>query len=143
MLLLTGYLLPFEDGGAIIEVEESLSAIEGEFPSTMSESEIRAAIHSMSHQKVITEDDKKWGAPIPLTVERVTRLLDVLDHGVYENKEVNVKILKRWHENDFSEVAREHNELWYMDNGNIGYATGIMSAEEEQEYIKVNFDVNE
>ncbi len=109
----------------------------------MADSEIRAAIHAMSHQKVISEDDEKWGAKIPLTQERVIRLLDVLAVGKYENEKTYVEILKQWHENDFSQVARQHNDLWYMDGGNIGYATGIMSHDEEMEYIKVNFDVNE
>jgi len=132
-----------EDGGAIIEVKENLSAVEGEFPLDMSEDEIRAAIHSMTHQKVISEDDEKWGEPIPLTQKRVIRLLDVLDHGVYADKQIYEEILKRWQRNDFSNVARDHNSMWYMDGGTIGYAEGIMSAEEEAEYIKANFDVNE
>jgi hypothetical protein len=136
-----------EDGGAIIEVEESLSAIEGEFPLTMSDYQIADAIHAMSHQKVISVDDEKWGAKIPLTQERVKRLLEVVEvrqHDLeFENESLYFEILNRWADNDFSQVARDHNHIWYNQGGTIGEATGIMSHDDEMDYIKANFDVNE
>ena len=129
--------------GAVIEVEESLSAIEEEFPLTMTDEDIADAIHSMSHQKVISEDNEKWGKKIPLTFDRVERLLVVLIAGLFENKQTYLSILERWAEGDFSQVARDHNAIWYKQGGTIGEATGIMSPEEEMDYIKTNFDVNE
>lgn len=130
-----------EDG--VIEVEESLSAIEEEFLLTMTDEDIADAIHSMSHQKVISEDNEKWGKKIPLTFERVDRLLVVLDAGLFEHKQTYITILERWAEGDFSQVARDHNAIWYNQGGTFGEATGIMSPEEEMDYIKTNFDVNE
>ena len=135
-----------EGGGAIIEVEESLSVIEGEFPlETMSDNEVGEAIHAMSHNKVISKDDEKWGAKIPLTQERVKRLLEVVEarqHDLeFENESIYFEILNRWAEGDFSQIAREHNHIWYNQGGTIGEAIGIMSAEQEMDYIKANFDV--
>ncbi|MFC6039280.1 DUF6241 domain-containing protein [Paenisporosarcina macmurdoensis] len=136
-----------EDGGAIIEVEEDVSVIEAEFPLTMSDESVRNAIHSMSHQKIVAEDDEKWGAKIPLTQKRVERLLEVVEvrqhDDNFKHESVYFEILNLWVDGDFSQSARDHNNLWYMENGNIGYATGIMSHDEEMEYIRVNFDVNE
>jgi len=104
---------------------------------------ISDAIHSMSHQKVISEDNEKWGKKIPLTFERVDRLLVVLDAGLFEHKQTYISILERWAEGDFSQVARDHNAIWYNQGGTIGEATGIISPEEEMDYIKTNFDVND
>lgn len=136
-----------EDGGAIIEVEESLSVIEGEFPLTMNDYEVGEAIHAMSHQKVISKDDEKWGAKIPLTQERVKRLIEVVEtrqHDLeFENESLYFEILNRWSDNDFSQAARDHNHIWYNQGSTIGEATGIMSPEQEMDYIKVNYDVNE
>ena len=136
-----------ENSEVIIEVEEDVSVIEAEFPLTMSDESVRKAIHAMSHQKIVAEGDEKWGAKIPLTQERVERLLEVVEvrqhDDNFEHESVYFEILKRWVEGDFSQSARDHNNLWYMENGNIGYATGIMSHDEEMEYIRVNFGVNE
>ncbi|KIL45175.1 DUF6241 domain-containing protein [Jeotgalibacillus soli] len=136
-----------EDGEAIIEVEEDVKVIEEEFHLDMADSEVAAAIHAMSHQKVISEDDEKWGPKIPLTQERVERLLEVVkarQHDAnFENEETYFEILNRWAKGDFSQVARDHNNIWYSQNGNIGYATGVMPVEEEMEYIRVNFNVND
>ncbi|WP_019414165.1 DUF6241 domain-containing protein [Paenisporosarcina sp. TG20] len=126
-----------DDGELIIEVEENVSTIEKEFPLDMTNTEIRAAIHSMTHQKVVSQDDEKWGKKIPLTQDRVKRLLDILAVGEYENEKTYFEILKRWEVKDFSKIARDHNSLWYMDGGTIGYATGIMSPEDEAEYISL------
>ncbi|MGE6487225.1 DUF6241 domain-containing protein [Paenisporosarcina sp. NPDC076898] len=136
-----------EDSGATIEVEEDVSTIEAEFPLDMADSEIRTAIHAMSHQKVISDDDEKWGPKIPLTQVRVDRLLEVINarqhEANFENEATYFEILNRWAEGDFSQVARDHNTIWYSQNGNIGYATGVMSPEEEMEYIRVNFNVKD
>lgn len=136
-----------EDGEIIIEVKENTSTIETEFHLDMSDDEVAVSIHAMSHQKVKSEDNEKWGPKVPLTQERVERLIEVVKSRQhddnFENEDIYLEILNRWAEGDFSQIAREHNHIWYNQHGNTGYATGILSPEEEMEYIRVNFKVNE
>lgn len=93
----------------------------------------------MSHQKI--EADEKWGF-LPLTTERVTRLIDVIEtnKNEYTNSSLYLRILNRWLENDFSQIDRDHNEIWSLQGGTIGKATGILSYEEELEYIEKYYD---
>ena len=124
-----------EDGGKIIEVDEGKKdPVEEEFPMTMEDYQLENAIHFMSHQKI--EADEKWGL-LPLTTERVTRLINVIEtnQNDYKNSELYLNILNRWSKNDFSQIDRDHNEIWALQGGTIGRATGILSYEEELEYI--------
>jgi len=124
-----------EDGGKIIEVDEGIKEpVEEEFPLTMEDYQLANAIHFMSHQKI--EADEKWGL-LPLTTERVTRLINVIEtnQNDYKNSELYLNILNRWSKNDFSQIDRDHNKIWALQGGTIGRATGILSYEEELEYI--------
>lgn len=129
-----------EDGGKIIEVNEvMMKPIEEEFPLTMLDYQIASAIHAMSHQKI--EADEKWSF-LPLTAQRVTRLIDVIEtnKSEYPNSALYLRLLNRWSENDFSQIDQEHNEIWSLQGGTIGRATGILSYEEELEYIEKYYD---
>jgi hypothetical protein len=130
-----------EVGGKIIEIiEKEGIPVEQEFPDSINEDAVRDAIHGMSHQKVEAED--KWGFR-PLTAERVHRLITVVatNETDYEKADIYLDILNRWSKNDFSQVDRDHNAIWKLQNGNIGKATGILSVEEEIAFIEEHFDV--
>ena len=129
-----------EDGGKIIEVDEGIKKpVEQEFPMTMEDYQIGNAVHAMSHQKI--EADEKWGL-LPLTTERVTRLIVVVEtnQNEYKNSKLYLNILNRWSKNDFSQIDRDHNEIWALQGGTIGRATGILSYDEELEYIAKYYD---
>jgi len=129
-----------EDGGTIIEVKETLKIpVEEEFPLTLKDYHIADAIHAMSHQKVKAEE--KWSF-LPLTAERVARLLDVVEHNKssYPNSDIYLRILIRWSKNDFSQIDKDHNQVWDLQGGNIGRATGILSHEEELKFIENYYD---
>ncbi|TDL80958.1 DUF6241 domain-containing protein [Peribacillus frigoritolerans] len=128
-------------GGKIIEIDEvRTKTIEEEFPMNLSEISVQDAIHGMSHQKIRAKD--KWGF-IPLTAERVERLTAVVESNinVYKHANVYYDILSRWSKNDFSMVDEDHNAIWEMQNGNIGKATGILSVEQEREFIEKHFEI--
>ncbi|MBM7693242.1 hypothetical protein JOC77_002682 [Peribacillus deserti] len=130
-------------GGKIIEVaEKRKEPIEKEFPMEMDEYEVQDAIHGMTHQKIIADD--KWGF-IPLTKDRVERLISVVEKNEtnYEKSELYMHILNRWLKNNFSEIDKEHNEIWRLQEGNVGEATGIMSAEEEKAFIEEHYEIEE
>ncbi|WP_051405106.1 DUF6241 domain-containing protein [Bacillus cihuensis] len=127
------------DGGKIIEIKETAAEpVEQEFPMDMSDMAVQNAIHGMSHQKVKASD--KWGF-IPLSAERVTRLKAVVEANEYKEKGLYLDILNRWSKNDFSRVDSDHNVVWHMQDGTVGEAIGIYSAEEEKAFIEEHFDI--
>lgn len=90
-------------------------------------------IHKMSHQKVVA--NVKWGF-YEITNERINWLLEGLSVAELEHKQTYQDILVRWASGDFSQVDKDHNTVWQLQGGTIGEATGILSPEEEQAYIK-------
>ncbi|MDW0118730.1 DUF6241 domain-containing protein [Sporosarcina thermotolerans] len=133
-----------EDDGIVkpvIEVsEERKIPVEVELPLSMHELAVQEIIHAMSHQKV--KADGKWGF-LPLTQERVQRLIEVVEtnESKYDNASIYLDILNRWAENDFSNADKEHNIIWEMQSGTIGRAYGVLSYEEELEFIQKHFNV--
>jgi hypothetical protein len=127
-----------EEPGVQMNFQESITTIEEDFEFDMSESAVQNAIHHMSHQKV--EADKKWGV-LPLSEERVDRLLEVVQHNRNEYKHGSLyeEILLKWQNKNFTAVDDDHNAIWELQDGSIGRATGILSPKEEQAFIKENF----
>jgi hypothetical protein len=98
------------------------------------ESDMRAYIHCMSHQKVKAKE--KW-CFYRITPERIQWLLEALDKNHYEHENIYRDILTRWKKGDFSRVDKDHNEIWKLQGGEgLGKATGILTPKEEQEFIK-------
>lgn len=125
----------------VIEIDEQREeTVEEEFPNDLSESAIQDAIHGMSHQKVSAEE--KWGF-LPLTQERVKRLLDVIERNEskYSHASTYLSILKRWENNDFSQADKDHNAVWKLQGGTIGKASGVLSLDEEKAFIKKHFNI--
>jgi hypothetical protein len=132
-----------KDGEQVIQLEDTnFSKIEEEIPNDMSEDEVMAVIHQMSHQKVIS--DKKWGA-VPLTHERVNQLIRVIEEhrSDFSNSKVLLDILHRWAKEDFSSVDDDHNQVWNLQGGTVGKAVGISSVDEEREFIEKNFKIKQ
>ncbi|WP_054751901.1 DUF6241 domain-containing protein [Piscibacillus salipiscarius] len=50
--------------------------------------------------------------------------------------DVYQSILNRWAAGDFTQADDDHNAIWDLKGGTIGYATGVLSDEEEQAYIE-------
>ncbi|WP_409292958.1 DUF6241 domain-containing protein [Peribacillus sp. SCS-37] len=124
---------------AFIEVEEKRTQpVAKEFPFSMPEVEVQNALHGMTHQKITAED--KWGF-LPMTDERVKRLLLVVKRNEmnYEHDPVYMEMLKRWEQHDFSLVDKDHNTIWKLQGGTVGEATGIMTLEEEETFIKEHY----
>ena len=126
-------------GGTYLEIQEDRSEpIEKELPNKMTEEQVQNAIHQMSHQKV--RAGKKWGF-IPLTRERVDRLIEVINANQYQHEDIYLDILKTWKESDFSDIDGDHNAIWVIQDGNVGKATGILTLEEEMKYIEQHYTI--
>ena len=92
-------------------------------------------IHGMSHQKV--KASKKWGF-YEIHPSRIQWLLDGLDKVELDHENAYRNILEKWNNGDFSSVDDDHNAIWSLQNGTVGKATGILSAEAEQAYVNSN-----
>ncbi|OCA88170.1 hypothetical protein A8F94_10195 [Bacillus sp. FJAT-27225] len=127
------------DGASAYLIVDTLSPaeLEKELPSTMRETTMQNNIHFMSHQKVRADD--KWGS-VPLTEQRVDRLLAILEAKKFKHEALYLDILTRWKEGDFSRVDKDHNAIWDLLGGTVGKAYGILSAEEEKKYIEKYYD---
>ena len=131
------------------EKEEEKSTELNPFGNTVQKENIRDGqvlryIHGMSHQKVQAED--KWGFYL-ITDERVNWLLDAVKHNepYLKHSEEYIDILTRWSNGDFSQVDKDHNFIWKLQGGTkeSEKATGILSEEEEKEYINNTEDLQE
>ncbi|WP_428911053.1 DUF6241 domain-containing protein [Niallia sp. Krafla_26] len=128
-----------ENTDTFIEIQENITEpIEEELPNDMSEGQVQDVIHKMSHQKVRAEE--KWGFT-PLTMERVNRLIEVVNVNQYDHADVYLDILNRWKESNFSHVDSDHNTIWTLQNGTVGKATGILTVEEEKQLIAKYFNI--
>lgn len=98
--------------------------------------EVIDVMHKMTHQKVRAEE--KWGA-IPMIPETINDVYEVVSKSNFERKEELIEILERWKKGDFSQADEDHNYFWVYQGGTIGKAYGIMSENEEKEFIRNNF----
>ncbi|OZU87140.1 hypothetical protein CIL03_18315 [Virgibacillus indicus] len=94
-------------------------------------------IHGMSHQKVKAE--KKWGF-YEIHPQRVQWLLNGLDQVDLKHENTYQDILAKWKNGNFSTADDDHNVIWNIQGGTVGKATGILSPEEEQEYVESEND---
>ncbi|WP_044747076.1 DUF6241 domain-containing protein [Bacillus alveayuensis] len=99
----------------------------------LSEKDIQNYIHGMSHQKV--KADEKW-IHYFITEERIQFLIDVVENGDYKHKDLYLDILSRWKDGDFSQADQDHNEIWRLQGGTVGKATGVLTKEEEEAYLE-------
>lgn len=103
------------------------------------ESSIMRTLHEMTHQKV--KANEKWGA-VAMTKENIQKMIKVVqDHKKdLDHYDVYIEMLNEWKLGDFSQADKHHNKIWRLQNGNIGKARGLLSEEQEQEYIEAHFD---
>jgi len=123
------------------EILESKTKEELLYPDNLVESQVSVAIHSMSHQKVESEDFAKWGHE-QITQEKIDRLLAVCKMNDYKYNEIYISILERWSKGDFSNAVADHNAVWEIhggDESSPGKATRLSTPEEEAEWIKEYF----
>lgn len=123
------------------EVEEQTQKIGGVSYNTglssfSSESEVVDVMHKMTHQKVIANE--KWGA-IPLIPDTIEQVYEIVYSSEFKIKDDLLEILEKWKAGDFSQAHKDHNYFWSYQDGTIGKALGVMSEEQEREFIINNF----
>jgi len=100
----------------------------------------RYTTFTIPYVKVKTNDDNKMGNT-QITQAKVDRLLEIAKLNIknYDNGDVYIKILERWSVDDFSNAVEDHNEIWEMQDGEVGKAIRLLTSEEEQAHIKFYF----
>lgn len=122
-------------------LETSVKKMEGlEFaqsiPEDASEAAVMAMMHKMTHQKVIASE--KWGI-IQMNQESISKAKQLLLASDFNSKEELLEIISRWEKGQFDQVDNDHNFIWELQGGSIGRATGILSDEQDQQFIENNF----
>ena len=100
--------------------------------------DVMKTMHSMTHQKVISEE--KW-YNLEMTPENINAVYEFIkdsDIGFTLKREL-LKIAGNWKEGNFDNIVEDHNYLWGAQNGNVGKATGVLTPEQEAEFVKENF----
>jgi hypothetical protein len=106
---------------------------------TFSEGQLIQEVHDMSHQKV--HADQKWGAS-EITADKVGQLMEAIKSAQFEEgntQDMLIATLESWAMGDFSKTVEAHNQIWALQNGNIGKATRLLTPQEELLYIEENF----
>ena len=104
----------------------------------MTEVDLQILLHQMTHQKISA--GKKKGA-VEMTQENIDGLLLIVQTNkhLYEHGPFYEDALTEWQKGNFSNAVTVHNTIWDWHKGTVGRATGLMSAEEEQEFVERHF----
>ena len=105
-----------------------------------SEQHFMNTLHGMTHQKVYA--DEKWTL-VEMTDERIDDMLAILDQvegkGEYEHYDLYKQALMKWKNGNFENAVYVHNELWSLNNGSVGKASRLLSADEEQVFVDEHY----
>ncbi|TWT07084.1 hypothetical protein FQV26_04535 [Planococcus sp. CPCC 101016] len=117
-------------------VTQASQATTGE--ADLEEWKLQVHLHQMTHQKV--EAAKKIGA-VEMTADNIENLLTIVEanENHYEHSDFYKSTLTAWQQGDFSNAVHVHNTIWEWHDGNVGRATGLMSAEQEQRFVEDTF----
>lgn len=106
---------------------------------SMQEVQVQIYLHQMTHQKIVA--DEKRGA-IQMSPDNIRNMLTIVrdNAGLYEHAAFYENTLVAWEEGNFSNAVAVHNTIWAWHNGTVGKATGLMTPEQEAEYVKTHFE---
>ncbi|MBT2571651.1 DUF6241 domain-containing protein [Planococcus sp. ISL-110] len=126
------------DEDAIAESTEKVEGLEyaRAVPEDASEKALLNMMHKMTHQKVVASE--KWGL-VRMNEESIAKAKQILQDSDFNSKEDLLEIIGRWESGQFDRVDEDHNYIWNLQGGSIGRATGILSVQQEQEFIRNNF----
>jgi len=73
--------------------------------------------------------------------ENINAVYDFInDSETIDYKSELLRIVGKWKEGNFDSIVEVHNYLWGEQNGNVGKATGVLTPEEEAQFVKLNFE---
>ncbi|MFC7365185.1 MULTISPECIES: DUF6241 domain-containing protein [Bhargavaea] len=124
----------FEETEALKEIDGlDRVGVNGNSP----EEKILDVMHQMTHQKIVA--NQKWGA-VPMTTRNIEQLESIVSSTdnirTPEVKKQLLQIIAKWKQGDFSEADTDHNYIWDLQDGTLGKARGLLSKEEELQFIE-------
>lgn len=89
-----------------------------------SEEDILNAIHSMANTLIVPVDGQIWGKE-PITKDKISQLISIVDNSSSSHKEELLSILNKWNSGDFSTAVEDHNKVWKLLGGTVGKAANV------------------
>ena len=124
----------------IVQQEETTEDVEAseQEEGEMKEGEVQTYLHRMTHQKIVAEE--KRGA-IEMSPQNIQNMLTIVreNAGNYEHSDFYEESLTAWEQGDFSNAVTVHNTIWNWHDGTVGKATGLMTPQQEADYVNENF----
>ncbi len=104
----------------------------------MKEKYVQTYIHHMTHQHI--KADKKWGN-VESSPQNIASLLTIVqaNQDVYEHGDYYIEVLALWQQGNFDNAVSVHNFIWKLKGGTVGRATRLLTEEEKEAYLKMNF----
>lgn len=103
---------------------------------TMDEETALMTLNQMTHQKI--KASNKYGA-VEMNENNINEMIYIVEDSDYVNRDAMLSILKKWKRGAFTYIVQDHNAILDLQDGDIGKAYDVMSAEEEKEFIKETF----
>jgi Family of unknown function (DUF6241) len=109
----------------------------------MPEAEIAHIMHEMTHQKVVSQDDQKWGA-VPMCKDTINQVYNYIWKSDYpiEDKKYYLEMLDRWKKGDFDRIVSDHNAIWNDESGTVGHAVGRATPNQEAQFVLLHFGLH-
>jgi hypothetical protein len=97
----------------------------------------------MTHQKVVAEDDQKWGA-IPMCADTINQVYNYIwkSNWSKEDKKFFFEMLDRWKAGNFADIVHDHNQIWSDESGTVGLAVGEATQQQEAQFVLLHFGLH-
>jgi flagellar basal body-associated protein FliL len=87
------------------------------------EQDIVELIHLMSNSLIQAGDNQVWGTE-EVNKANIEKVLDLLDQIPVNTRTKKLReIVVMWKQGDFSQIVDDHNYVWELLGGNVGWAT--------------------
>ncbi|MER2174602.1 MAG: DUF6241 domain-containing protein [Carnobacterium sp.] len=116
--------------------QESHPARDESVPFVEAEEAFIQNMHDMTHQKVYAEDDHY---DMEASIQGINGLLSILDLTNFEDENYYREVLTTWKEGDFSNAVEVHNKMVTDQGRPEDVAERLLTTEEEQEFVQINF----
>jgi len=98
------------------------SGTTGSAAAKVDEQDIVKEIHEMSNSLIVAGDNQVWGTE-EVNKANVEKVIKMLDQAPVNPKTMKLReIVVRWQQGDFSQIVDDHNYVWNLLGGTVGWA---------------------
>ncbi len=103
-------------------VSQGSSSTTDASPAEVDEKEIVQQIHYMSNTLIKAGDNQVWGTE-EVNKASIDKVLRMLDQAPVNTRTKKLReIVARWQQGDFSQIVDDHNYVWHLLGGTVGFA---------------------